>query len=69
MWLSNARTFIGQWEMNKMKTGQLSELQKDGTLTISQVSYDVKNDRFTDYDNQKPISKQEISKGKKFQKI
>ncbi len=52
-----------------MKTGQLSELQKDGTLTVSQVTYDVQKDRMTRFYNQIPISKQEISKGNKFQKI
>ncbi len=69
--MSNARTFIGQWEINKMKTGQLSELQKDGTLTVSQVSYDAQKDKKNNssIDNQTPISKKEISKGNKFQKI
>ncbi len=54
-----------------MKTGQLSELQKDGTLTVSQVTYDVQKDTENDtYPNrQTPISKQEISKGNKFEKI
>jgi hypothetical protein len=71
IWLSNARTFIGQWEMDTMKTGQLSELQKYGTLTVSQVSYDAQKDRENEtcVNDQTPISKQELSQGKKFQKI
>jgi hypothetical protein len=57
-WLNDARTFIGQWEMDTMKTGQLSELQKDGTLTVSQVIYDAQNDRENDTQShyQTPIS-------------
>jgi len=44
MWLTNARTFIGQFETYRMKQGELHELQQDGTVTISQVAYDAQND-------------------------
>ncbi len=54
-----------------MKNGQLSELKQDGTVTVSQVTYDASEDKKNDADppNQKPIEKQEISKGTMFLEI
>lgn len=40
----DGRVFTGDWETDKMKNGEMSYLQADGTRIIKQVAYNVGND-------------------------
>ncbi len=54
-----------------MKHGKLHELESDGTVTISEVTYDAKKDDENNifYDYQEPIERRVISSGNPLTKL
>ncbi len=62
---------MGEFESNKMKQGKLHELKKDGTVTISEVTYDPKKDAEDGnyLNDQEPIEKGVISTGNPLTKL
>ena len=42
---NDGRAFIGEWEKNRMKKGEMSYLQPDGMRIIKKETFDVQNDR------------------------
>jgi hypothetical protein len=62
---------MGEFASDQMKHGKLHELESDGTVTISEVTYDEKKDAENDIDcgDQEPILKNPISTGNPFTKL
>jgi hypothetical protein len=56
---------MGLFESDKMKHGNLHELKSNGTVTISEVTYDAKEDAENNifFNDQEPIEKKVISSG------
>ncbi len=45
MTLTKGRVFIGEFKLERMSEGNLYEMQKDNTYTMSQVKYDYLKDK------------------------
>ena len=62
---------MGEFESCKMKQGKLHELESDGTVTISEVTYDVEEDKKNGvyWDDQEPFPKKPISIGNHLTKL
>ncbi len=59
---------MSEFESEQMKQGKLDELERDGIVIISEVTYDAKKDaeNVIHFDDQEPIEKKVISTGNPF---
>jgi hypothetical protein len=62
---------MGEFESFRMKNCKLHELESDGTVTISEVTYDVEEDKknYVSSHDQEPIAKNPISTGNPLTKL